>query len=72
MCQSEVKLSEDVDVRFLKSCSKDQGKVFRITSEEEKIIVYKDILEILEDPELKMAGDRVTYQFPNVINIIEH
>lgn len=72
VCQSEVKLSEDVDFRFLKSCSKDQGKVFRITSEEDKIIVYKDILEILEDPELKMAGDRVTYQFPNVINIIEH
>ena len=69
ICQSNVK-DGDVNVTFLKTYD-NRGKVFKISDECEKIILFKDIIKILPEPQIKKVGDRILYQFSSRINVLE-
>lgn len=71
VCQSQVQPSGDVNVSFLKLYGQNQRKIFRTSEGDDKLVRLTDIVRILEDPEIKMVGDRVTYHFSNSIDVFD-
>lgn len=71
VCQSHVQPSGDVKVSFLELCGKDQRKIFKMREENDKLVCSTDIIRVLEDPQIKMVGDRVTYHFSKCVDVLE-
>lgn len=68
VCQNAVDDNGEVKVMALKMCDKGMGKIFKMDEEDISYISLGQILKILNEPAIKVVGDRVFYEFEKKIN----
>lgn len=67
ICQTDLEENE-VKVLFLKSCGKN---IFKPNEENASYITFKQILCLLPMPDIILQGNRISYKFPDQIDVFE-
>lgn len=68
VCQK--KINDDILVTFMKKYGEDSS-IFKIDEDDERLVSNKDIVQILEQPQIKSVGVRVLYQFSKNVPVKE-
>ncbi|XP_042907124.1 uncharacterized protein [Parasteatoda tepidariorum] len=70
IAQGDVEDDGDIKVMFLKTID-DSGKNFQVKENGASYIQFDSVLGILKNPNLKMKGNRIFYQFDDPVDVYE-